>query len=312
VQVGPFVPSVVLDHPDAVKELHREFMRCGSDVICSFTYYAHREKMRLVGRENQLEEINRKAIRIAKEVAAEGNALVAGDICNSCIWKDNDEKIAEEARKMFREQCQWAKEEGVDFIIAETFSHVSEALVALEEIKKVGLPAVITMAIHKEDKTKDEVPVPEAMLKLAQAGALVVGLNCGRGPATMINLLEQTKKILPSTCYLAALPVPYKTTTENPTFQSLCNHDQMYLELEPHTHTRAEMGQWARKFQEIGVNYMGVCCGGEPYMLRAMSEAVGIQTPASEFSPDLSKHFAFGSHPSLKPWYTTDQYRKGF
>jgi len=70
VQVGPYVPTVVLDYPDAVKQLHREFMRCGSDVLPAFTYYAHREKMRLVGRENQVEEINRKAIRLAKEVAA--------------------------------------------------------------------------------------------------------------------------------------------------------------------------------------------------------------------------------------------------
>jgi len=88
VQVGPYVPTVVLEHPEAVKELHREFMRCGSDVIVAFTYYGHREKMRLVGREHQLEELNRKAIRIAKEVAAEGDALVAGDICNTNIWDE--------------------------------------------------------------------------------------------------------------------------------------------------------------------------------------------------------------------------------
>jgi len=56
-----------LDHPEAVLELHRAFMRCGSDVIVAFTYYAHREKMKLVNRENEIEELNRKAIRLAKK-----------------------------------------------------------------------------------------------------------------------------------------------------------------------------------------------------------------------------------------------------
>lgn len=307
VQVGPYVPTVVLEYPDAVKQLHREFMRCGSDVIVAFTYYAHREKMRLVGRENELEEINRKAIRIAKEVAAEGNALVAGDICNTNIWEPNLPETHQEARNMFREQCRWAKEEGVDFIIAETLSFYGEAAVALEEIQKVGLPAVITLSFHKSGGMRDGVSVVEAMKKLAESGAVVVGLNCARGPETMYEYLKEAKKVIPPHVGLAALPVPFRTTAEKPTFQSLCHHEAMYLELEPHTHTRMEMAEWAVKFKQIGVNYLGVCCGGEPYMLRAMAEALGHKTPASAFSPDLSKHFAYGNHESLKPW---NQYYK--
>jgi len=307
VQVGPYVPTVVLDYPGAVKELHREFMRCGSDVVPAFTYYAHREKMRLVGREHQLEELNRKAIRLAKEVAAEGNCLVAGDICNTNVWEPTLPETQEEARTMFREQCQWAKEEGVDFIIAETLSYYGEANAALEEIKKVGLPAVVTLSFHKSGEMRDGVNVIEAMKRLAENGATVVGLNCARGPATMYEYLKEAKKVLPPHVGLAALPVPYKTTAEKPTFQSLCRHEAMYLELEPYTHTRFEMADWAVKFSQIGVNYLGVCCGGEPYMLRAMAEAVGRGTMASDYSPDLSKHFAYGNHASLKPWNQKDK-----
>src|SRR5438874_10842102 len=67
---GPFVPEVVLDFPDAVRELHREFLRAGSDVMIAFTYYGHREKLRHVGRESDLERLNRQALRLAREVAA--------------------------------------------------------------------------------------------------------------------------------------------------------------------------------------------------------------------------------------------------
>src|SRR5258708_16062470 len=70
-QAGAYVPEVVLEHPALVAQLHREFVHAGSDVVEAFTYYAHREKLRLVGREGELAAINRRALEIAREVAAE-------------------------------------------------------------------------------------------------------------------------------------------------------------------------------------------------------------------------------------------------
>src|SRR3954453_2568385 len=67
-QAGGFVPEVVLEHPEKVAELHREFGHAGSDVVEAFTYYAHREKLRIIGREDALETINRQALAIAGEV----------------------------------------------------------------------------------------------------------------------------------------------------------------------------------------------------------------------------------------------------
>ena len=68
-QAGAYVPEVVLDFPEQVENLHRDFLRAGSDVIEAFTYYAHREKLRLIGRENDLEPMNRQALAIARKVA---------------------------------------------------------------------------------------------------------------------------------------------------------------------------------------------------------------------------------------------------
>src|SRR3954453_22185096 len=70
-QAGAYVPEVVLDFPEQVENLHRDFLRAGSAVIEAFTYYAHREKLRLIGREGDLEPMNRQALAIAKKVAAE-------------------------------------------------------------------------------------------------------------------------------------------------------------------------------------------------------------------------------------------------
>ena len=82
-KAGPFVPEVVLDSPEAVRELHREMLRAGAEVMVAFTYYGHREKLRSIGREADLEPLNRHALRLARDVASEGDALVAGNICNT-------------------------------------------------------------------------------------------------------------------------------------------------------------------------------------------------------------------------------------
>src|SRR3990170_8868520 len=110
-KAGAYVPEVVLDYPDALRELHREFLRAGSEVMVAFTYYAHRSKLRVIGREKDLEPMNRQAIKIAKEVAAEGNALVAGNICNTWEYDpNNNERTAKIVRDMYEEQVKWAVE----------------------------------------------------------------------------------------------------------------------------------------------------------------------------------------------------------
>src|SRR5580765_2180050 len=75
VQAGAFVPEAVLDHPEIVEQVHRDFVHAGSDVVEAFTYYAHREKLKIVGREHDLERINRQALAIAKKVASETGTL---------------------------------------------------------------------------------------------------------------------------------------------------------------------------------------------------------------------------------------------
>src|SRR5262245_24717337 len=141
-QAGAYVPEVVLEHPDVVAQLHREFVHAGSDVVEAFTYYAHREKLRIRGRQNALERNKRQALKVAKDVAAEHGSLLAGNICNTNIYDPADPATHKAARGMFEEQVAWAIDADVDFIIGETFSYAAEALIALDVIKKAGKPAV--------------------------------------------------------------------------------------------------------------------------------------------------------------------------
>src|SRR5688572_30693918 len=113
-QAGAFVPEVVLDHPELVAQLHREFVHAGSDVVEAFTYYAHREKLRLIGKEDALEEINRGALAIAAAVARESDSLLAGDVCNTNVYDPGDAASAAAVRSMFEEQVAWAVDADVD------------------------------------------------------------------------------------------------------------------------------------------------------------------------------------------------------
>ena len=222
-QAGAFVPEVVLEEPDMVAGLHREYVHAGSDVVEAFTYYAHREKLAVIGREGDLEPMNRQALRIAKEVGAEHDSLVAGNICNTNVYDPDDPATHKVVRDMFAEQVGWAAEAGVDFVIAETIDYPGEALLALEAIKAHGLDAVVTLTIHRQPIVRGGDPIGEACRRLQDAGADVVGLNCIRGPATMLPLLGEIRAACDG--YIAALPVPYRTTEAEPTFQSLTDPD---------------------------------------------------------------------------------------
>ena len=296
-QAGAYVPEVVLERPEVVEQLHREFVHAGSDVVEAFTYYGHREKLRLIGKEDLLEPLNRGALEIARRVARDTDTLLAGDVCNTNLYFD-EPAARRAARAMFDEQVAWAAEAGVDFVIAETFQFGGEALLATEAIRAAGLEAVVTLAIHRDPQTREGWSPAEACRRLADAGAAVVGLNCIRGPRTMLPLLGAVRAAVDVP--VAALPVPYHTHEAEPTFQSLGGGEAFPVALDPFTSTRYEVADFARDALAIGVSYLGLCCGAAPHHIRAMAEAMGRRPPASRYSPDMSKHAYLGSDPSLQ------------
>lgn len=306
-QAGAFVPEVVLEHPEEVTTLHREFVHAGSDIVEAFTYYGHREKLRLIGKEALLEPLNRTALELAAGVARDTGTLLAGNICNTNVFEPDNDEARRAVRALFDEQVAWAVDAGVDLIIAETFTWTDEALLALQSIRATGAPSVITLSMHREGVTRDGRTAADACRALADAGADVVGLNCARGPATMLPLVAEV--VAAADVPVAALPVPYRTTPEQPTFQSL--RDRNYdgyptgqpfpTGLDPFTCTRYELGEFTRQAYDLGARYLGVCCGAGPHHIRAVAEALGRTPPASHYSEDMSKHAYLGTDPMLRP-----------
>jgi betaine-homocysteine S-methyltransferase len=303
-QAGAFVPEVLFEHPEVVEQLHMDFVHAGSDVTEALTYYVHREKLRVIGREKDLVPMNRAALGIAKAVARKTGTLFAGDLCNTNIYDPADKASHKEVERIFAEQVGWAEEAGVDFFVAETFSWVAEAVLALEAIRKHSqAPAVITMAMHREDVTREGLSPAEACRRLEQAGADVVGLNCHRGPATIMPMMREIRAAVK--CHVAALPVPYRTTPAEPSFMSLtdpcCDGARAFpVGLDPFVCTRQEIFDFGREAYGLGIHYLGVCCGAGPHHIRALAESLGRKPPASRYTVDMSRHAFFGSNPRIR------------
>jgi betaine-homocysteine S-methyltransferase len=303
-QAGAFVPEVLFEHPEVVEQLHMDFVHAGSDVTEALTYYVHREKLRVIGREKDLVPMNKAALGIAKSVARRTGTLFAGDLCNTNIFDPAERATQQEAERIFAEQVGWAVEAGVDYFVAETFSWVDEALLALAAIKKHSkVPAVVTLAMHREDVTREGLTAAEACKRLEAAGADVVGLNCHRGPKTIMPLIRDIRAAVK--CHVAALPVPYRTTTEQPSFMSLtdpcCGNERAFpVGLDPFVCTRQEIFDFGREAYGLGVHYLGVCCGAGPHHIRSLAEALGRSPPASRYTVDMSRHAFFGTHQRVR------------
>ena len=306
---GEFVPMVALEHPEALENLHKDFQHAGSDIVQAFTYNGHREKMRVIDKEELLEPLNRAALKIAKKIAdnpidgGEPN-LMSGNISNSNIWEQDDKKSHIEVERMFNEMVEWAVDEGADLIMGETFYYAEEEYKALEVIKKSGLPAVINIAPMAENIMRDGVSIVDTCKELEQRGADVVGMNCFRGPATMLPYLKEIRKAI--SCHMAALPLPFRTTEENPTFFNLpdnngctCHapHGRTFpTALDPLYCNRYEMRAFFEEVNKIGIKLLGVCCGATPMHQREVAEAVGLIVPASKYREKMANHFMYGTN----------------
>src|SRR5581483_5944566 len=269
VRAGPFTPEVALLYPEALRELHVEFREAGADVLQALTFYASRDKLATVGLENRLEDLNRAAVRVAREVAGD-QCLVAGNISLTWMYEPDSPSAADRVRRTFDEQLAVQVEEGVDFIIGETFSWLGEALLAVERGKKTGLPTMVTICFENSDQTADGKSAAEAAKALFDAGADVVGMNCLRPPEHILRPMEEMRKAVSG--YLACQPVGYHTPKDKPDFTSL---PEFPYALDPLQLTRKEMADYAVKAREIGLNYIGSCCGSVAIHVREMARALG-------------------------------------
>src|ERR1700691_2584002 len=268
VRPGPFTPEVAIVCPDALRELHIEFREAGAEVLQALTFYASRDKLATVGLEDRVEDINRSAVRVAKEVAGE-QCLVAGNLSLTWMYEPNSRTAADCVRQTFDEQLRVQCDEGIDFVIGETFSWLGEALLYVERAKKTGLPVMVTICFENKDETAERTDAATAAKTLFDAGADIVGMNCLRPPQHILGPMEQMRNAVDE--YLACQPVAYNTPKDKPDFTSL---SEFPYALDPLQLTRKDMADYAVQARDLGINYIGACCGTVAMHIREMARVL--------------------------------------
>jgi betaine-homocysteine S-methyltransferase len=266
---GQFTPEVAIENPEALRELHREFLRAGSQVLQALTFFGTREKLNRAGYGTQTEAINSSAVKLAKEVAG-GQALVAGSVSRTQLVEREGMEALAQARDHIAEQIRLLKDAGVDFLILETFFHLAEMKVALECAAASGLPAVATMSFRPLiTQCTDGYSPAECARVMAGLGAVAVGANCEQEPARMLPLLREMRAAVQVP--VAAQPAAFRTTdqchcfTRQPAFPD---------DLETIQVSRKEFVEFGKSAKAEGIRYAGGCCGCNPAYIRAIASGI--------------------------------------
>ncbi len=247
-------------------------VNAGADVIQVMAFYGSRAKLESVGKGDLTEVVNEMATRVAREVA--------GDLSTTLSWREDDADAAQLTSRMLDEQIE--AQAAVDFFIGETFHHLGEALLCLERIKHTpGLPAMITMSFRADATTPDSFTAGECAAKLSDAGADIVGVNCMRDPERTYPIIGELRAATDT--YLAAQPVAHACSNATPWFTGSSAFPDR---LEPTRMTRYQMADFAVRARDLGVNYIGSCCGSGAVHVREMARALGKVSVDPHWSPD--------------------------
>ncbi|XP_041468140.1 betaine--homocysteine S-methyltransferase 1-like [Lytechinus variegatus] len=277
VLAGNWTPEACVQYPDAVRQLHREFLRAGADVMQTFTFWASEDrlKLKLSDQESDVnwESVNEVACDLAHEVAAEGDALVAGSVSSVPKYEDRT-GTKEEIQNEFRKQCDVFIRKKVDFLLGEFFAYTEEAEWAVEVMKSYGVPVACTMRVGVAGDEMGVAPA-ESAVRLARAGADVVGVNCCYDPDIALDAIAKMKTGLEEAGlknYLMIQPVGFHTQDLKKEPAGYTALPEFPFALEPRALTRIDVHKYARRAYDLGVRYIGGCCGFEPHHIRAIAE----------------------------------------
>lgn len=254
-----------LVRPDTVRGVHEDYLRAGAQLIETNTFGANGARLSAIGLETKVRAINTAGARLARSVAGE-DRFVAGSVGPLIRPRGETEALSvPEKRSLLQEQMESLAEGGVDLFILETFSGMEDLEIALGVARGLGLPAVAQLAFLEEGRSREGVGAEEAARRLTEAGAAVLGANCGAGPREMVKILARMAAA--SSQPLSAFP--------NSGFPQYVDGRYIYLA------TPEYFAAMARELVRTGVSLLGGCCGTTPDHIRALAAAVAGQRPPS-------------------------------
>jgi homocysteine S-methyltransferase len=272
-----------LSSPSIVLELHRDYLTAGAEVLSTNSWGANRFKLAKHNLQDQTVQINRAAAKLAREVAGT-EAYVAGSVGPLGVriepWGPTS---FQEAREAFAEQIRGLKEGGADLISLETFGDISELQQAIQAAKQEApeLPLIAQITVSAEGQTPVGTPAEWALKKVLEWGVDAVGFNCSVGPQP---LMTQIQKMFPD------LNIPF-IVQPNAGLPKEIDGRLIYM------CTPEYMAEFTKHFLQIGVQFVGGCCGTSPEHIKAMSQTFRHQRAMNSAAevvqrPRISMEFA--------------------
>lgn len=251
----------VLDKPDEILRLEREFIQAGAKILLTCTFGANPFRLDEAGLTGRSKEINRQAVELAQDAARDHPVFVAGSMGPlGKLLKPYGPILPEEAVSAFMEQAQTLSEAGADLIVIETQFDISEATAAVRAARAVSdLPLVVSFSYDRGTRTMMGVNPTKMAAAMQELNVDVLGINCGRS-------LEDNYKALLELRQATNLPIWFKPNAGLPEVDEVGNSR---YSLPPKT-----MGEQALTWVTAGAAIIGGCCGTTPEHLKAIVSAV--------------------------------------
>ena len=261
--------NISTEHAEKVMAVHRAYADAGADVIQTNTYQANREALAVHGLTEQVEEINRTGVRLAREAAPE-TCYVAGSV-GQISFHDLDTPVpsTKTIRRLFKEQMDALVDEGVDLLVLETFVSPKQAEIATKQALSYGVPVVVEISGVSGGTVGAGLDVRVFAQELEQLGAHAVGINC-RGPHDLVEAMELLAPVI-------KVPIAVQPNAGNPRVEQ--------GEVAVSYTVEAEVfSDYVGKLVELGANMIGGCCGTTPAYTAKIRQAIAGREPVERES----------------------------